>query len=56
MKAVARQAAEPYHAVGADDLIALSGDPSMDLAKGVANAITYEGSLAHDAKLEGGGP
>ena len=49
-----RQAVNAYRAFGADALIALRGNSSMDLASGLVIAATHDEPLAHYAAIEGG--
>jgi 4-hydroxybutyrate dehydrogenase len=49
-----REAAEAYRAGGCDGIVAVGGGSSMDLAKGVAIAVTHPGPLKGYAAVEGG--
>ncbi|HEX4510664.1 MAG TPA: iron-containing alcohol dehydrogenase [Burkholderiaceae bacterium] len=53
-EAAVRSAATVYRAHGCDGLIAVGGGSSIDLAKGVAIAVTHDGPLARYATIEGG--
>jgi 4-hydroxybutyrate dehydrogenase len=49
-----REAAEAYAAAGCDGIVAVGGGSSIDLAKGVAIAVSHPGPLKDYAAVEGG--
>jgi 4-hydroxybutyrate dehydrogenase len=49
-----REGATAYRDGGCDGVIALGGGSPIDLAKGVALAVTHEGPLEHYAAIHGG--
>jgi 4-hydroxybutyrate dehydrogenase len=53
-EAMVLAAAARYRDAGCDGLIAVGGGSSIDLAKGVAIAVTHPGSLTQYATIEGG--
>ena len=53
-EAMVLAAAKRYRDEGCDGLIAVGGGSSIDLAKGVAIAVTHDGSLTQYATIEGG--
>ncbi len=55
-EAAVRAAVEVFRREGCDGLVAVGGGSSIDLAKGVAIAVTHEGSLKTYATIEGGSP
>jgi hypothetical protein len=55
-EAAVRAAVEVYKARGCDGLIAVGGGSSIDLAKGVAIAVTHPGPMKTYATIEGGSP
>ena len=55
-EAAIRAAATVYLREGCDGLVAVGGGSSIDLAKGLAIAVTHPGPLATYATIEGGSP
>ncbi len=53
-EAAVRAAVEVYRREGCDGLVAVGGGSSIDLAKGVAIAVTHPGPLKTYATIEGG--
>ncbi len=55
-EAAVRAAVAVYRREGCDGLVAVGGGSSIDLAKGVAIAVSHDGPLKTYATIEGGSP